>query len=161
MATLVDYRGRTVDVAAFLGWERGLGREALLEQTLTDEALPGGGVLTGVLKLVQRFLLILLTEQGSLVYLPEAGCRFMSDAGSGRWRTSADVFQSFNFSLLDVKRQLRQLETEADPDDEKFLDAAVLGITLSPQDQAVLRLQLTTQAGTRRVFVAPIGVATR
>lgn len=158
--TIVDYIDRTADVAAFQGWEDTRNREVLLEQEIHD-AGGGGEVITGVFKLVQRFLLTLLTVQGSLKYLPGLGCTFISDARRGRWRTSADVKQSFYFALLDCKRQLREVELTGDPDDEKVADVAVVSIELSPQDRAVLRLYLTTLAGTGREFLAPIAITPR
>jgi hypothetical protein len=161
MTTVADYIDRTCDVSAFQNWEDALGKEVLLEQSLGDTETPGGEVITGVAKLCQRFLMILLTEQGSLKYLPTAGCRFMTDALRGRWRTSADVQQSFYFSLLDVRRQMRQMELSTDPDDERLAGVTILGIVLSPRDRAVLRLSLTTQAGTKRAFLAPISVVPR
>lgn len=159
MSTVVDYQGRTVDLAAFQGWEKGVGVETLLDQSLAEPG-EGGEVVTGIVKLAQRFLVLLLTERGSLDYLPDAGCTFMTDARKGGWRTSADVLQSFHFALLDIKRQLRSVELDGDPDDEKFAGVTVLGIVLSPRDRAVLRLALTSQAGTKRAFIAPIDVAT-
>ncbi len=107
MATIIDYVDRTVDVAAFQGWELGVGVEALLDQQLASPE-NSGEVLTGVVKLVQRFLLLLFTEIGSLTYLPDSGCTFMRDARQGRWRSSADVSNSFHFAIMDVRRQTRR-----------------------------------------------------
>lgn len=155
-----DYTGRTVDLAAFQGHE--LGAEVLLGQSLAGTGVAAGGlVVTGTLKLAQRFLVILLTEQGSLRYLPDAGCGFMTDARLGRWRTPADVRQSFHSALLDVQRQLGQLELPGDPDDERLAGVTVLAVELNPADRAGLRLRLTTRAGTARTFIAPLSVVPR
>jgi hypothetical protein len=159
MSTVLDYAGRLVDVNAFQGWELGVGTEVLLDQELASDVSPGGEVITGCAKLIQRFLLVLLTETGSLVYLPGAGSQFMTDALGGRWRTSTDVQQSFYSALLDVKRQMRQMELPSDPDEERLDDVVIISIILSPRDRAVLRLQMYTVAGTSRTFIAPIDVA--
>lgn len=161
MASVIPYVGRTIDMTAFQGWELGIGVEALLSQELATPDV-SGAVITGTIKLVQRFLLILLTEAGSMAYLSgptvAPGCGFMTDARSGSWRTAADVQQSFYSALLDIKRQLLQLQTADDPLDEQFAGATILGVVLSPVDHAVLRLSLTSQAGTQRAFIAPLNI---
>lgn len=161
MATVADYVSRTSDVSAFQGWEEAVGKEFRLRQALYSESAAGGSVISGPAKLCQKFLLLLLTEAGSMKYLPSSGCKFMTDAKSGRWRTSADVQQSFYFSLLDVRRQLRQAESADDPDDERLAGVTIQSVVLSPRDRAVLRLSLTTRAGSSVSFLAPISMLPR
>ncbi len=156
MSNVTDYVGKTIDLAAFQGWAPAFGIEVLLDQAIASEESPSGEVVTGVIKLVQRFLIMLLTEQGSMPYLPLIGCRFMVDARQGRWRTAADVNQSFYFSLLDIKRQMKALESASDPPEERFQTARVLGIVLSPADKATMRLAIVTAAGTKRAVILPI-----
>ena len=61
MSTVADYVGRTVDVVAYQG--SGLGGERQLTQSLGREEDGKGQINTGIVKLGQRFLLELLTEQ--------------------------------------------------------------------------------------------------
>lgn len=146
------YAGRTVDLVAFYGYDAGDGRE--LTQAL---ALDGGAgaVVTGVQKLVQRFLAELFTVKGSQLYAPARGCAFLSDARRGAWRTAADVSRSFYASLVDVKKSLQAAESGSEPADEAYGSAELLGVDLS-QDRVVLRVAVTSAAGTSRVVYSPL-----
>jgi len=146
------YVGRDFDLGAFQGFEAS--GTFPWYQAL---AQPGdsGVVVAGIELLSQRFLLELLTETGSLVYLPTRGCGFMSDARSGRWRTPADVEQSFHSALLDVKRNLQQEETTSDPLDECYASASLQGVTVA-SGLVTLSIALLSQAGTSRTVFAPL-----
>jgi len=156
--TVVDYVGRTIDISCFHG--AGYGTDKQVDQAIAQPG-EGGEVLTGIFKLAQRFLMLLLTDKGSQPYNPDAGCPFMQDARQGRWRTSTDVLQSFSFSMVDVKRQLRALQLATDPPDERFNGVTVLSIVLTAPDYVILRLALVSEAGTKRAFIAPIPVTLR
>jgi hypothetical protein len=146
------YAGRTVDLAAYAEGPPG----TPLVASLAGDAGPGA-VVTGVLKLSQRFLMELLTAAGSMTYLPARGCNLVADAASGRWRTVADVGQSYYAALVDVRRTLRGEETDADPDDERFESAPLLGVTLTPGG-VDLRIAVTSRAGAARVVVQPLNL---
>jgi hypothetical protein len=149
---LTPYLGRTVDLFAFQGFRPS--GETLLTQAL---AAPGGSgvVIAGPEKVVQRFVMELLTESGSLPYLPDRGCRFMLDGRTGLWRTTADITQSFYSSLIDIKRNLLLEEATTAPNDERFGSAELLGVTLT-NDMAGINVEVLTLAGTSRRFLAPL-----
>lgn len=152
MSTAADYLGRTIDLLILYGAQpKG---EQLLTQAL---ALPGqgGAVITGIEKLAQRYVLELLTEAGSLVYLPNRGCNFMIDGRSGGWRTQADLTQSFYAAMITVKRALILEEQATDPDDERFGSATLLGSVLNGT-QVAIRVALSSLAGTSRVIFTPL-----
>lgn len=152
--SVVDYQGRTIDVLAFQGVVPG--REIEMQQVLIPDGL-GGYSVTGIEKLVQRFLLILLTEKGTIKYLPDSGTRFLVDARRGLWRTTTDVTQSYASALVDVNRQLASLETDSDPTDERFGSATLLTVALTG-DRVLVGVQLFSVAGTSRAFIAPVAV---
>jgi hypothetical protein len=154
MSSVADYVGRTFDVLVFHGVTPG--REVAVKQTLYPDDL-GGYIVTGIEKLVQQFLLILLTELGSVTHLPIYGTRFMADARSGRWRTAIDVRQSFAAAVVDVKRQLARQETSTTPDDERFALATLLGITLDGTSVFV-SVEVLSVAGLDRKLIVPVAV---
>lgn len=153
-ATVDQYLGRTVDLLLYDGMA--VGADTLLTPALV---LPGqsGALITGVQKLVQRFLLELFTELGSMTYASTRGCNFMRDARRGGWRTPTDVEQSFYTSLLNVKRNLIQDELSTDPDDERFASAKLLSVVVNA-DSVVLHIQVLSQAGTARKVLFPLRV---
>lgn len=156
--TVIDYVDRTIDISCFHG--AGYGTDKQVDQAIAQPG-EGGEVLTGIFKLAQRFLMLLLMDKGSQQYNENAGCAFMQDARRGGWRTSTDVLQSFSFAMVDVKRQLRALQLPTDPLDEQFNSVTVLSIVLTSPDYVILRLALISQAGTKRAFIAPIPVTLR
>jgi hypothetical protein len=153
--TVADYVGRTVDISCFYG--AGYGTDQKVDQVIAESG-QSGEVLTGIFKLAQRFLMLLLMDKGSQQYNPNAGSTFMIDARRGSWRTSTDVLQSFSFAMVDIKRQLLAMQLDTDPLDEQFNSVTILSIVLTSPDYVILRLALVSQAGTKRAFIAPIPV---
>lgn len=154
-AQIGDYQGRSVDLLMMDGMHPT--QETLLTQALASETSQGA-VVAGVQKLVQRFLLELLTELGSIQYLPTRGSLFMLQARLGYWRTAADIESSFYAALLYVKRNLQQEETREEPADERFSDAILEGVELAG-DWASIRVRVVSRAGDDRVVLAPLRVS--
>lgn len=156
-STVVDYRSRRADLLAFRGiFPQLRGRGQLLAQELVRPG-DGGALIAGIEKLAQKALVILLTKVGSRKYAPTEGTTFMLDAESGRWRTSADVSESFYAARLDVSRQCRATEAADDPPDERWGSFDLEGVTLAA-DKVTLRLALVSAAGTTYTFMTPITV---
>lgn len=156
-STVVDYATRRADVLAFRGiFPQLRGRDQILSQELVRPG-DGGELIAGIEKLAQRVLVILLTKIGSRKYRPAEGTTFMIDAQSGRWRTPSDVSESFYAARLDVSRQVRAEETDADPADEKWGSLDLDGVTLSG-DKVAIRLSIVSAAGGTYKFLTPIPV---
>jgi len=153
-ATLTDYIGRTVDIAAFKGWEPN--KSVQVEQALV---LPGksGELITGIEKLLQRFTIELLTEESTLVYLPDRGTGFITSARTGFWRTTGDVQDAFSLALVDINNNLRAEESVSDPDDERFDNAELLSVSLLG-DSVKMSVKITSLAGTTFTAILPITV---
>lgn len=159
MTTTADYRDRRADVLAFRGVFPQLagGRSG---QVLAQELVrpgDGGALVAGIEKLAQKVLLILLTKTGSRKYAAAEGTAFMIDAARGWWRTPADVEQSFYAARLDVARQCRASEADADPPDERWGALDLSGVAVSA-GAVTLRLTLTSAAGSAYTFLAPVTV---
>ena len=152
--TIDQYIGRTVDHAMYYGMRPE--RDTQLTQALVLDN-EQGALVTGIQKLVQRFALELFTELGSLTYLPQRGTTFMIEARAGYWRHTADVESSFYAALFDVKRNLITEEQETDPDDERFLDATLISVTLVG-DYVTMRVKLDSRAERSREIIFPIKI---
>lgn len=91
-----------------------------------------GYTVTGVIKLVQRFLLELLTEKGELVYLPERGTKFLPLLRNGA-ATSWEVNAAFAIALLDLEPNLLAEEEDSDLElDEQYQAAELKNIQVTP-----------------------------
>lgn len=152
MSTVADYIGRQVDVL-FIN-DLDLERDSLAPLALALEG-EGGKITAGVQKLGQRWLLEMMTEQGSIRYLPARGTTFMTEARQGSLRTTVDAELSFRLAAAQAQIQLLAEEDDNMPDDERFggvsLDnIAVIGDTLT------LRVTVFSRAGTSRQVLLPI-----
>lgn len=143
---------RVYDVLAFQG-AKPMG-EVLLEQFLFDDAA-AGMLCTGVQKLAQRFVLELLTESGSMPYLPARGTQFMVRFRLGILRTEADVFIAFNLALNQLELALTAEELDTDPADERYAGASLDSVVIADAT-VVLHVRLWSQAGTAREVIMPI-----
>ena len=147
------YQGRQVDMLAFQG--AGVGILQLVELILVP---PGqsGFLIAGIAKLAQRFLLELLTEQGSIPGDPDRGSTFMTDLRLGLVRTTITAEQSFAFALDQAKLQLQLEESTDMPDDERYGRAELVAITLAPADTLKISLDLFSLAGTGVRLLFPL-----
>lgn len=156
-SNVADYRNRRADLLAFRGvFPQLRGRDQILAQELVRPG-DGGALIAGIEKLAQAVLLILLTKIGSRPYKKTDGTTFMLDAERGHWRTPADVSESFYAARLDVSRQIRATEVDADPLDERWGSLDLDGVTLSG-DRVSLRITLVSAARTSYKFMTPITV---
>lgn len=149
--SITDYIGRTIDVLAYDGADPT--KRVELQQTLAVTG-EGGKIVTGIQKLVQRFLLLLFTDLGSMPYSPDSGTTFMVELRSGALQNQTDVFQAFSRAITSVKTQLRAMELDTDPDDEKFSSAEAGDVTISDYG-VTAQVTLTSQASSV-TFIVPI-----
>lgn len=152
--TIDQYLGRTVDFVAFQGLQATGDRPLTMSLTELNQ---GGLVVTGPQKVAQRFLLEFLREKGSMPLRPAGGTDFITEARLGYLRTAIDVTGAFARAVVDIKSTLSGEESDSDPDDERFADATLEGVSVTGTN-AVLRVRIATRAGTSRDFIFPIPV---
>jgi len=154
--TLHQYVGRTVDVLAFD--DAKAAGDTLLTQALVKPN-QSGALIAGIEKLVQRFLLELLTEQGSMPYALSRGTFFISQIRAGMLHTSQDLFSAFSAAELDIRINLRTEENAAtDPEDERYKSASLISASLQG-DLAVLNIRVLSVADTARTVIYPLRVS--
>lgn len=115
-------------------------------------------VVTGVQKAVQRWLYVFLTRQGSVLGDPSLGTKFLDEILNGNSRDESLVKQSFNSAERTAHDYLAALETAATPFDERIKQVDLLNYSLIP-GRVRITVLVTTQAGTQREVILPIGVA--
>lgn len=157
MSSLVDYRGRSVDVSMFQGV--GPGDNEMIQSLIDVRNDPvgsgGGSVVTGVAKLSQRFVLEFLTESGSTPGDRNRGTFFMSMLRKGYMRTAIDVQHEFGMAMIKVSQSLADDELRETPDDESFESASLLSVNLSPGSLSI-RVKVNSLAGSSRELIMPI-----
>lgn len=149
---IAEFQGRTFDLLAYQGAVAG-------GEVLTQQQLIGsdnfGQITTGIQKLAQKVLLILLTEKTSKPHDPTFGTGFVTEVRMGYFQTPLDVFASFSEALVDIQQRLQSEELDSDPDDEKFESAEIVNVSLGAGTASVL-FELTSVAGTSVRFITPL-----
>jgi len=100
----------------------------------------------GIDKLGQKFVLELLTEEGSMLYLPKRGCRFIPRLRH-RAKTEFDIVVAFAASYHKIRRNLRSEASKHTPSDERLAVAYLTQITIYPGPVLVLELVIRNVAG--------------
>jgi hypothetical protein len=150
--TYVDYIDRSHDLLAFvLPLQQSSG---VLDQSLLVDG-EGGRVTTGIQKAAQKFLLLLLTIQGSVSHRPLLGCYFMQDLLQGQVRNMVDLQASFSLASATILAYLQAEELGSDPDDERLVSASIVSAAFTA-DGLELAIQLVSLAGTRVTYIAPL-----
>lgn len=125
-----------------------------------DQSLFGnnGEVCTGVQKLAQQWLILFMTELGSMGHQhANRGTMFMYWARSGYIRVEFDVRTYFNFAAQDVYSQMRAAETVDMPADERLQNAELIGFQIF-EGQLSLSIHIISLAGAAREVILPINM---
>lgn len=148
-----DFQGRTFDLAAV---------QLKLGQTYTPMELFGtdaaGQVYTGILRLVQSWVMRLLTIQGSMPYAEDEGCSFLADAVEGKWLDEESVRESFDLAVADIQEQFEQ-EQEDLSEDEQLDYVELLDVQIDEERNVRLSVQIVSKAGESREVVLPLTVS--
>lgn len=109
--------------------------------------------LVGIQKLSQRYLIELLTADGSVAY-QNRGTGFWPAIRNGSLRTESDVFAAFLAARALLAERLRP--QEGDPADESYQDSELVSVTLIGRGAVSLRIRLTSAAGENLQITLPI-----
>ena len=145
-----QYEGRTIDVVAW---------NSLTATGGMFDALSTGQVLTGILKLAQRWMITFLHESDSVKYNywgreTPVGTTFLVQLRQGAARTNAAVVALFMLAEIAAKQQLLAEETEDDPDDERYKKAVLNNMTIAGD---YIRLDVTVYSLSDEVtLIVPI-----
>lgn len=152
-----DYTGRTVDVAALDGTYANF--EFELAQGIMGAGYKSGKVVTGIQKLVQRWVIEFLTPVGSMPYLSKRGSVFLNEARSGRMRTEADVMSVFAYANSKISDNLFEEDSlGVYPEDEQYSDARLISVAISLGSKVSLTIAIDSKVGADRIFTVPIQI---
>ena len=152
-----DYTGRTVDVAALDGTYAD--SEFELVQGIMGAGYRSGKVVTGIQKLVQRWVIEFLTPLGSMPYLLNRGSVFLNEARSGRMRTEADVMSVFAYANSKISDTLIEEDLlGVYPEDEQYSDARLISVAIRLGSKVSLTIAIDSKAGADRIFTVPIQI---
>jgi len=118
---------------------------------------------TGIQKLVQRYLLALLTAEGSVRFDKAFGTTVLQELYSGISRNRASVSNAFNFATADAIDILREEDANTDygeiPDDERIKSALLTDFSVDTTTSTLyLEIMITSVAGSSYEYKLPLQV---
>jgi len=152
---ITNYSNRTVDISMFglAVYQPGIGEE---QTDITLALQTGGRVCTGIAKLAQKFLLVLLSSNN---YYDMAWGTELSQAlltGSVQ-KAYQNLSNSMGGAIANAIDLLRSQETDATPDDERVGSAQVVSMTQDTNTGSVTAsIVLQSSAGNSTVLVTPV-----
>lgn len=114
-----------------------------------------GKTASGLLKLCQKFVVELLTERGSVPYLPNKGSKFINRLRFGDIATEQDLTVAFSASLPELRTNLRAQENSSDPDNERYGSATLQKVIISP-DLVEVRIAIRSRSGATASLTVPL-----
>ena len=143
----------TYDLAIFQPPAKGI---SVYTQALATSA-GTGRYITGIEKLAQRFIIELMTQQGSMQFAQPRGSVFVERITQGNIISELDLATAFGIAMLKVRSNLISEESNADPDDERFVGAELTSVQVGT-DRIGLTIQITNRAGTVGILNLPISI---
>lgn len=149
-----NYTGRTMDISIMQK------PDATLIDAQNVAILIGstGRFCSGIQKLVQRYMILLMTAVGSQEDFPDDGTDFLPKLQNGIGvvdRLAAT--QTFELASYAVVNQLKEYQSKLfdQPQDEKIVSATLQNITMHG-GRVSLDIRITTEAGNSAVFLIPL-----
>lgn len=156
MAVSVDYTGRSVDLLIFQG-VAAVGKQPIELGFGTD-----GKICTGVQKVAQSWLVLFMTDRGTMLNKPTRGSTFFPDVRRGRIRVDSDVRSAFATAAEQVRRTMELDAAQASPallDDERLDEAVLEDFTLEKASSYLyLRIRIRSIAGDSRTVILPVPI---
>ena len=113
----------------------------------------GGGACYGLQKLCQRFTMLLLTERGSMKFLPERGCNFISLMRNAQ--NEAYVRSAFTLACVDLRKQLTEEENDSMRPSERFGSVELVDVSFW-FDTVSMTIRLYSQDGNSSDVILPV-----
>ncbi len=123
---------------------------------LATETISGRAI-TGSEKLAQRFILELLTMQGSQPFATSRGCSFLSNAIGGNAISEFDLITTFNLALTQIQTNIQSEEAATDPDNERFENAVITRLEVD-QTRIMMSCTLYSRAGVANFLKIPLSL---
>jgi hypothetical protein len=154
-----NYTGRLIDQLIFSGAKAG----GVQPIELSWQGDAGGLICTGVQKVAQTWLILFLTEEGSVLGDVNRGTQFLTYLRQGRIQTGSDVESYFAIASDKVKRTMDiDAEGRGLPDDERLDDAFLRDFEISQAlSRLYLKVYIRTIAGEGREIFVPVPVSIR
>lgn len=115
----------------------------------------------GIQKLIQRFMIALVTVKGSQPAYPDFGTDLLKKLSVSSLTTIADLTHAFNFASASVVASFRAYQEGITgvPEDEQLDTALLMNVEVSANYEVTYRVALYTKAGDTYDFLLPIPIS--
>lgn len=117
-----------------------------------------GDVVTGLAQLAQRVAIELMTEKGSLTYLPKRGTSFLTRLRAGAFRSEHSLLTSFAAAAVDIVANLQSEEKYGDDADERIGTLSLQKVELDGSGGIQLTLRIYSRAGNPATLTLPVKI---
>lgn len=156
MALSTDYTGRTVDLCIM----QGIAPSGDVQ--ITTAYGDAGSLVSGIQKVVQSWLVLFLTERGTVLNKPTRGSSFITAVRRGRIQVEGDIPAEFSAAADHVRRTM-ELDAAVDgtlPSDERLRDAVLRGYQLFKAASTLsLDIEIRSVAGTTADVLLPVPIS--
>ena len=153
-----DYTDRSVDLLILQG----------VAETGKNQVDPAWGdvgyLCTGIQKVVQTWLVLFLTERGTVLNEPERGTEFLQAIRSGRIQVEEDIPAEFSMAADRISRTMDQDAADVGdlPDDERLDTAELSEYSLDRlASYLYLKILIRSIAGEDRTIFLPVSTSIR
>lgn len=120
-------------------------------------------VVTGIQKMAQRYMIVLLTRLNDSYFAPEQGTTFWRDMMRGASQNPGRVNMAFNFASVDAVSQMQAEDGDSVfgsiPDDERIVSAVLVDFDFNVETSTLmLKVVLTNKQGDTYTYVLPTAV---
>jgi hypothetical protein len=163
-STIYDYSEhplKDVNICQGAGAGGGLNVTSPEKQPVTFAFGRISSYIAGIQKLVQRYIILLLTQKGSQPIFPSFGTDFMAAIKSKNMVTYEDAIHEFNFANMQVIETFReyQANTPNIPDDEQLNTAVLNSLAYdSASNSAVFNVRIYSNTGENVDYILPIPI---
>lgn len=119
-----------------------------------------GDVVTGLAQLAQRVAMELLTERGSMTYLPNRGTTLISQMRSGAIRNDHSLLVAFAAASVDLVSNLRSEESVNDPSNERIGSISLTKVEVDGLGGIKLTVKVYSRAGSYATLDLPLTINT-
>ena len=149
-----DYSGRKKDVSIM----RGTDPTSKFSQGVTLEFGKVSAYCAGIQKLIQQYMVLLLTAIGTQPAHPDFGTTFYTQIIKGNVSNKSDLIHKFNFANLTAIEKIKSYQQgKTDIPEDEQLDTALLDdVIFVSRDQVNLRITVKSNAGDEVEFLMPI-----
>ena len=151
----IDYSGRTSDIL-LLRTVKSPGGDQIVSVNAAEEQ---PHIVSGIEKMVQRYMVFLLSQAGTCALEPDKGTDLLGDVTSGKIYNIETLRSSVARAKSYADKAMLESIEDGDREDESFKSSEIVDLSIdSPRMSVVISIKLTSAAGESYTYITPVPV---